>query len=203
MELTQMEQKAVVAKKAQDFAKRKIGVPEGKIEDSDSKLAVAISVVSTRDKELADLKKTMKQVEQLFYDMSVNDAENSSGPVTFETQRMGSMQGWMVAMDAINLPETSHFRDLAQVPLPKDPHVQALIGNRPATRGEEEERDSPSMRELAKKINSHIMVVYLDNIASLVAPEGTGTSEITLAPTTLIFGGVSPVLPDATQDPAP
>ena len=55
-----MEQKAVVAKKAQDFAKRKIGVPEGKIEDSDSKLAVAISVVSTRDKELADLKQTMK-----------------------------------------------------------------------------------------------------------------------------------------------
>ena len=85
MELAQMEQKAVVAKKAQDFAKRKIGVPEGKIEDSDSKLAVAISVVSTRDKELADLKQTMKQVEQLFYDMSFNDAENSSGPITFET----------------------------------------------------------------------------------------------------------------------
>lgn len=50
----------MAAKKAQDFAERKIGVPEGKIEDSDSKLAVAISVVSTRDKELADLKQTMK-----------------------------------------------------------------------------------------------------------------------------------------------
>ena len=166
-------------------------------------MIMAISVVSTRNKELADLKQTIKQVEQLFYDMSFNDAENSSGPVTFETRRMGFMQGWMVVVDAINLPGTSPFRDLAQVPLLNDPHVQALIKNLPTTRGEEEERDSPNMRELAEKIDSHIVVVYLDNSASVAAPEGTSTSKITLALTTLVFEGVSPVLLDATQDPAP
>ena len=164
---------------------------------------MAISVVSTRDKELADLKQTIKQAEQLFYDMSFNDAENSSGPITFETRRMGFMQGWMVAVDAINLPETSLFRDLAQLPLPNDPHVQALIENRPTIRGEEEERDSPNMRELVEKIDSYIVVVYLDNPASPVAPEGTGTSEITLAPIALVSEGVSPILPVAAQDPAP
>lgn len=40
-----MEQMAVVAERARDSAKRKVGVLEGKIEDSDSKLAEAISVV--------------------------------------------------------------------------------------------------------------------------------------------------------------
>jgi len=143
---------------------------------------------------------TIKQVEQLFYDMSFNDAENSSGPVIFKARRMGFMQGWMVVVDAINLPETSLFKDLAQVPLPNDPHVQAL---RPATRGEEEEGDSPNRRELAEKIDSHIVVVYLDNPASPVAPEGTGTSKIILASIALVSGSVSPILLDAAQDPAP
>ena len=198
--MAQMEQKVVAAEKAQDFAEQNMGVLEGKIDDSNSKLAVAINVVSTQDKELPDLMQTIKQVEQLFYDMSFNDTENSSGPIIFKTRRMGFMQGWMVVMDAINLPETSLFRDLAQVPLPNDPHVQAP---RPATRGEEEEGDSPNIRKLAEKIDTHIMVVYLDNPASPVAPEGIGTSKITLASTALISGGVSPILPDAAQDPVP
>ena len=36
---------------------------EGKLEDSNSKLAGAIIMVSARDKELADLKGTIKQIE--------------------------------------------------------------------------------------------------------------------------------------------
>nr|POF27068.1 hypothetical protein CFP56_69314 [Quercus suber] len=66
----------------------------------------------------------MKQVEQLFYDMSFNDTENLSSLVIFEAQRMGFMQG-------------------------------------------------------------------------------IGTSDITLAPIALVFEGVSPVLPDVAQYPAP
>lgn len=69
-----MEQRAVVAERAQDSAKRKVGLLEGKIEDSDFKLAETISVVSAWDKELADLNEEMKQVEQLFYDMGFNEA---------------------------------------------------------------------------------------------------------------------------------
>ena len=74
----------MAAKKAQDFAEQKVRVLKDKQEDSDSKLAQAISVVSTRDKELANLKKTMKQSEQTFYNMGFTDVENSYNPVIFE-----------------------------------------------------------------------------------------------------------------------
>nr|POE58158.1 hypothetical protein CFP56_21435 [Quercus suber] len=66
-----------------------------------------------------------------------------------------------------------------------------------------EGKDSASMRELAKQIDSHVVVVDLDNPASPVAPEDTGTSEVALASTAPSFGGASPVLPDAAQDPSP
>ena len=58
-----MEQKAIVSKRAQDSTECKVGVLEAKIEDSNSELAEVISVVSARDKEFANLKGEMKQVE--------------------------------------------------------------------------------------------------------------------------------------------
>jgi len=58
-----MEQKAVVSERAQDSAECKVRVLEAKIEDSNSKLVEVISVVSARDKEFANLKGEMKQVE--------------------------------------------------------------------------------------------------------------------------------------------
>jgi len=45
--LAQMEQKVVATEKAQDFSEQNMEVLEGKIEDSNSKLAVAINVVLT------------------------------------------------------------------------------------------------------------------------------------------------------------
>ena len=108
-------------------------------------------------------------------------------------------------MEAMNLPKTSPFIDATQVPLPNDPPIQAKIGGQPAARGEEEEeewKDSPSMRELAKQIDSHIVVVDLDNPAYPIAPKGAGTLEIALAPTAPSFEGASSVLPDVAQDPS-
>lgn len=69
-----MEQRVAVAKRARDFAKRRVGELEGKLEDSDSKKAQAISVVSARDKKLVELKELLKQIEQQFYNMGFNDA---------------------------------------------------------------------------------------------------------------------------------
>jgi len=59
-----MKQRAIIAERAWDSAKWKVGVLEGKLEDSNSKLAEAISLVLARDKELTDLKGTIKQIEQ-------------------------------------------------------------------------------------------------------------------------------------------
>lgn len=49
-------------------------------------------MVSASDKELADLKETMKQFEQVFY-MGFIDAENSCGLVIFKALRLGSAEG--------------------------------------------------------------------------------------------------------------
>lgn len=69
-------------------------------------------MVLARDKELADLKEMMKQFEQVFY-MGFTDAENSCGLVIFKALRLGSAEGWMAVIDALNLPATFPFRDLA------------------------------------------------------------------------------------------
>ena len=104
-------------------------------------------------------------------------------------------------MKAMNLLETSPFRDPTQVPLPDNHPIQAQIKGRLAVGEEEEEEDgedSHNKRELAEQIDSHIMVVDLDNPTASIALGGTDTSEIALAPTTPSSGDASLVLPDAT-----
>lgn len=59
------------------------------------------------------------------------------------------------------------------------------------------------MRELAKQIDSHVVAVYLDNLASPVAPEDTDNSEVALASTAPSSGGASLVLADVAQNPPP
>ena len=148
----------------------------------------------------------MKQVEEQFYDMGFSDAKNSSDPAIFQARRMGFMQGWIVAVEALNLLETSPFRDPTQLPLPNDLSAQAQIGRRPVAgseKGEEEGEDSPSMRELTKQIDSHVVAVYLDNLASPVAPKDTGTLEVALASTAPSSSGASLVLPDVAQNTPP
>lgn len=81
-------------------------------------------MVSACDKELIDLKE-MKQSEETFYNMGFTDTENSCGPVIFEARKLGFAQGWMVAVDSLNLPVTSPFKDPPQIPLPNNLPVQA------------------------------------------------------------------------------
>lgn len=69
------------------------------------------------------------------------------------------------------------------MPLPNNPPVQALIDEQSIEGGSVEGEDSPSMRELAKQMDSHMEVIDLDNLTSLATLEGPGTLEITLTPT--------------------
>ena len=52
--------------------------------------------------------------------------------------------------------------------------------------------------ESLPRIDSHVVVVDLDNLASPIVPEDTGTLEVALIPTAPSSGGASPVLPNAT-----
>ena len=66
----------------------------------------------------------------------------------------------MAVVDAFNLPKTSPFKDPAQIPLPNNPPIQVSIEKQSIEEGDRGMReDSPSMRELAEQIDSHIVVV--------------------------------------------
>ena len=89
------------------------------------KLAQAKSVALACDKELTNLKETMKRCEQMFYNMGFTDVVNSCNTVIFEALRHRFFEGWIVAVNALNLPKSSPFKDPTQIPLPNDLLVQA------------------------------------------------------------------------------
>lgn len=57
---------------------------QGKFDEAKVKLAELSSIVFAHDKELAHLKETIKNCEQLFYNMGFKDAENSIWVVVFQ-----------------------------------------------------------------------------------------------------------------------
>lgn len=63
------------------------------------------------------------------------------------------MEGWMVAVNAISLPDTSLFRNFNQIPLPNDPPVDTQEDDQ-LEDVEYEREDSPSIRELSEKIGA-------------------------------------------------
>ena len=103
---------------------------EGKLGEVEVKLAQAESIISVMDKEIADLKVAVTQSKEKFYNMGFTNAKNSSEPVMFESWRYGFGEGWMTAVNALDLPENSPSRDPEQMPLPEFlPHPP--IQNRP------------------------------------------------------------------------
>jgi len=88
------------------------------------KLAKAVSLVSTHDKELAHLKETLKTCAQVYYNMGFKDAKNSVRLEIFLAQKFGFVKVWMTLVNAIGLPDTS-FKNADQIPLPEDPQIEA------------------------------------------------------------------------------
>ena len=93
---------------------------QGKLDEAKVELAEVLSIVSTHDKELALLKETMKNCEQVFYIMGIKDAENLARAFVFQARKFRFAEGWMVAMNGISLPDTSLFRDANQIALPNE-----------------------------------------------------------------------------------
>ena len=83
------------------------------------------SLVFTRDKELANLKNTMKTQKQTYYNKGFRDVENSAGSVIFQAQKFRFIEGWMAAMNTIGLANTFPFRSANQIPLPEDSKAEA------------------------------------------------------------------------------
>ena len=98
---------------------------QGKLGETETKLAQVESIVSAYDKELADLKEMIKRCEQAIYNMSFNDGENSCGAIVFKAWPLGFFEGWMAVVNTLNFPESSSFKDPTQIPLPNDLPIQA------------------------------------------------------------------------------
>lgn len=140
---------------------------EGKLGKAEVWLAQADSVISARDKEVANLKEAVVESKDKFYNMGFADAENSSKPIMLESWHYGFGEGWMAAMNALGLPEDSPFKDTDKIPylepLPP-PFVQDPTQNK--------EEDSLSMRKLVEEIDSHIEVIKLEISSNLATEEG-------------------------------
>ena len=173
-----MEKKAIIVEKSRDIANCKVSVLEGKLEESDTKLAQALSVISARDRGLQAMRLNLEQAKQKYYGVGFDDIECSSCVVIFEARQKGFLYGWMAAVDAINLPSSSPSRDLNQVPLPEVPPMKVHVAEHPAV----EEEDSPSMRILVEHIESHTKVIDLDNLIPPNALEGTKIAKNILSP---------------------
>ncbi|KAK9991051.1 hypothetical protein SO802_026036 [Lithocarpus litseifolius] len=121
-----------------------------------------------RERKLETLRAHLEEVDQNFYDEGFDDTERFGQKAIFDAWWKGFLEGWMIAVNALNLPSSSPFQDPSQVPLLKDP-VEAHVEEAPVM----EEEDRPSMRELAKQIEAHTEVIDLDNLILPNAPEGS------------------------------
>ena len=61
------------------------------------RLARAESIISARDKEIAELKAALDESKNKWYNMGFTDVENSTEPVMFQSWKYGFEEGWMAA----------------------------------------------------------------------------------------------------------
>ena len=117
--------------------------------ETEVKLAEAISLNTSQAEELADLRATLEACEQKWYNEGFADAEQSAKPEVAQAWKLGFEAGWFTALQALGVPEDSHLRDPGQIPFPslvtvvQDPLVTA------------EEEEIANMRELVEQIDAH------------------------------------------------
>ena len=84
-------------------------------------MASTKSIITTRDKEISELKAALEESENKYYNMRFNDVENLAKPFMIENRNYGFDEGWIAAMTTMGLLEDSPFRNLDQIPYPKPP----------------------------------------------------------------------------------
>lgn len=121
-----------LAKRKLAVANCKLGVLMGKLEESDTKLAQALSVVTARDTKLRAMKKKLVEATQTYYGLGFDDTKCSAARVIKEARLAGSVQ----------------------VPLP-----DILLNEEVRQEGEAGEvGDNPSFQDLLEKIEAFIAI---------------------------------------------
>ena len=105
-----MERRATTAEKALEFVERNASDLQGRLGETELKLAKTASILSARDTELTDLKGVEKARKQTYYNKGFKDDENSAGPLIFQAQKFRFMEGLMAIVNAVSLQEDSPFK---------------------------------------------------------------------------------------------
>ena len=74
LELSSMQRRVTTTENAQEVAWRAVEQLQMMLDETEVKLAEASNVVSAQDKELTDLKETLNNYEQVYYNMGFKDA---------------------------------------------------------------------------------------------------------------------------------
>nr|POF24674.1 hypothetical protein CFP56_67247 [Quercus suber] len=130
---------ATTTEKALELVEQKASDLQGRLRETKLKLSTTASILSARDKELTDLKGAEKARKQTYYNKGFKDAENSAGPLIFQAQKFGFMEGWMTVVKTQAEEQGEDSSD------------------------EEEGTESSEARELSKQIDSHVVVLDYDN----------------------------------------
>ena len=112
--------------------------------ETDVKLAEAISLTTSQVEELTYLRAALEACEQKWYNEGFADAEKSGEPVVSQARRLGFEAGWFAALQALGVPEDFPLRDPGQIPFPSP----VIVAQDPTVLAEEEE--TASMRELVE-----------------------------------------------------
>ena len=143
------EKKAATAEKNRVLAEKRCAELLAKQNETDLKLAEAISLNTSNAEELADLRVALEACEQKWYHEGFADAGQSAEPIVAQARRLGFEAGWFVALQALGVPEDSPLRDPGQIPFPSP---VTTVQDPPAT---VEEEETASMRELVEQIDAH------------------------------------------------
>ena len=143
------EKKAAASKKNRALAEKRSTELLAKQNETDVKLAEAISLNTAQAEELADLRTALGACEEKWYNEGFTDIENSVEPVVTQAHKIGFEAGWFVALQALRVPEDSPLRDPSQIPFPS---TAAAVQDPPIPI---EEEDTSSIRELVEQIDAH------------------------------------------------
>ena len=79
--------------------------------ETDVKLAEAVSLNDAQVEELADLRAALEAWEEKWYNEGFTDAENFAEPVVNQARRLGFEAGWFAALQATGVSKDSPLRD--------------------------------------------------------------------------------------------
>jgi len=144
------EKKAAAMEKARAMVEKRSAKLLTKQNETDLKLAKAVSLNTTQAKELADLRATSEAYEEKWYNEGFADVENSAKPVMNLARKLGFKAGWFASLQVLGVFEDSPLRDPGQIPfLSSTPAMQNSLV--PIN-----EEEIASIRELVEQIDTHV-----------------------------------------------